>query len=94
MLANGHRQHETQVALEVACDAIAYLTIVAATMNIGSPGVEYAPAWLHLNEFIARAERLLATIDPSAPLELRTKIRENAMHLQEAINKYKAKKIS
>lgn len=79
--ANGHRQHGTQVALEVACDALAYLTILAATISVGSPGAEYTPAWLALNDFVARAERQLAAIDPSVPLELRNRIRENAAHL-------------
>ena len=81
MAANGKRRYETQVALEVACDALAYLTIVAATVHVGAPGAQYAPAFLHLNEFITRAEHQLATIDPSVPLELRNKIRENARAL-------------
>lgn len=89
MPTNGHRSHDTQVALEIACDALAYLTIVATTVDVGAPGAEYAPAWLHLNDFVARAERQLATIDPSVPLELRNKIRENAAHLHAVIEQRK-----
>ncbi len=89
MPTNGHRSHETQVALEVACDALAYLVIVATTVHVGAPGAEYAPAWQALNEFIARAERQLATVDPSVPLELRNKIRENAARLHAVIEEHK-----
>jgi hypothetical protein len=87
MLTNGRHRDEVRAALDLACDSIAYLTIVAATMSIGSPGAEYAPAWQLISEYLARAERSLAAIDPSLPLELRTRIRENAMHLQHALEK-------
>ena len=91
MLNNGQRSAETQLALAVALDAIAYLTIVAATMSVGSPGAEYTPAWLHISDFLARAERQLATIDPAAAVELRTKIRENAAFLHDSLNQDKSK---
>jgi hypothetical protein len=91
MPTNGHRPRETQIALEIACDALAYLTIVATTVHVGAPGAEYAPAFLHLNDFVARAEHQLAAIDPSVPLELRTKIRENAAQLQQAMENKKAR---
>jgi hypothetical protein len=81
--------YKVRLALDLACDSIAYLTIVAATMSVGSPGAEYSPAWLFVSEYLARAERSLAAIDPSLPLELRTRIRENAMRLQQALEQHK-----
>ena len=85
--SNNKRAYETQVAIEIACDSLAYLTIVAATMSVGSPGAQYTSAWLHLNDFIARAERSLTRINPSLPIELRAKIQQNATLLQRAMGK-------
>jgi hypothetical protein len=67
---------------------------MSSTMGCSALGVEHAPAWLHVQEFIERAEQVLSAIDPGAAVKLRTKVRENAAFLQETINKHKAKKIS
>jgi hypothetical protein len=92
---NGDLSAKTQTALVVAYDAMAYLTILLATIEIGEPGIEYSEGvWLHLQSFIERAEHLLLKVDPEAALKLRAKVRENAVFLQEAINKQKAKEIS
>jgi hypothetical protein len=94
MLDNGNHHTEAQVVLIVAYDALAYLNIMCSTMGFSALGVEYTPAWLHVQEFIERAEQVLSAIDPGAAVKVRTKVKENAAFLQETINKHKAKKIS
>ena len=95
MVNNRHYRTETQVALLVAYDSLAYLTIVAAMLTVGLPGLEYnSHAWLHIQEFIEKSEHLLSKIDAKAAVELRTKIRENAAFLQDSINRHKSKEIS
>jgi hypothetical protein len=94
MLDNGNHHTEAQVVFVVAYDALAYLNIMSSTMGCSALGVEHAPAWLHVQEFIERAEQVLSAIDPGAAVKLRTKVRENAASLQETINKHKAKEIS
>jgi hypothetical protein len=91
---NGDLSAKTQAALVVAYDAMAYLTILLATIGIGGPGIEYGEGvWLHLQSFIERAEHLLLKVDPEAALKLRAKICENADFLQESIIRNKAKEI-
>jgi len=93
MLDNGNHHTEAHVVFVVAYDALAYLNIMSST-TFSALGVEYSPAWLHVQEFIERAEQVLSAIDPGAAVKLRTKVRENAASLQETINKHKAKEIS
>jgi hypothetical protein len=93
VLKNGHPTGE-QIALTVAYDSLAYLTIAAALMSGGIPGVEYTHAWTHIREYIERAQHLLSRVDPGASVELRTKIRENAAFLQDSLKEHKVKEIS
>lgn len=94
MLDKGNHHPEAQAALVIAYDALAYLNIMSSTMGFSTLGVGYTLAWLHVQEFIERAEQVLSEIDPGATVKLRIKARENAASLHETINQHKAKKIS
>src|SRR5580704_14021363 len=94
MLDNGNHHTEAQVVFVVAYDALAYLNIMSSTMGCSALGVEHAPAWLHVQEFIERAEQVLSAIDPGAAVKLRTKLEKMQRSFRKRLTSTRQKRFS